>query len=100
MRFVSVILASLLAFGCGTGKDPQGQFKGSAIFAPSITALVPNSTPVNSVPFFMTVNGANFTPDAIVVWNGTQLSTTFVSSNQLVAALAATDLQFMGEIKV
>jgi len=102
MRFVTVTLASLLALGCGTGsgKDPQGQFKGSAFFPPSINALVPNSAPVDSVPFFMTVNGTNFTPDAIVVWNGRQLSTTFVSSNQLVADLAATDLQHMGEIRV
>jgi hypothetical protein len=102
MRFASVILASLLVVGCGTGSgnDPHGSGAGSGIFAPSITELVPNSTPVNSVPFFMTVNGTNFTPDAIVVWNGTQLSTTFVSSNQLVAGLAATDLQLFGEIKV
>ena len=101
MRFTSVILASLLAFGCGngSGNDPHG-LKTSTFSPPSITELVPNSVPVNSVPFAFTVNGANFSTDAIVVWNGTPLSTTFLSSNQLVAALAATDLMNVGLIRV
>ncbi|HEV7396170.1 MAG TPA: IPT/TIG domain-containing protein [Pyrinomonadaceae bacterium] len=101
MRFTSVILASLLAFGCGngSGNDPHG-FKTSTFSPPSITELVPNSVPVNSVPFAFTVNGTNFSTDAIVVWNGTPLSTTFLSSNQLVAVLAAIDLMNVGLIRV
>jgi hypothetical protein len=101
MRFTSVILTSLLAFGCGTGSgnDPHG-LKTSTFSPPSITELVPNSVPVNSVPFAMTINGTNFLTDAIVVWNGTPLSTTFVSSNQLVAVLEATNLMNTGLIRV
>jgi IPT/TIG domain len=101
MRFTSVILASLLAFGCGTGSgnDPHG-LKTSTFSPPSITELVPNSVPVNSVPFALTVNGANFLTDAIVVWNGAPLSTTFVTSNQLVAVLEATNLMNTGLIRV
>jgi hypothetical protein len=101
MRFTSVIFASLLAFGCGTGSgnDPHG-LKTSTFSPPSITELVPNSVPVNSVPFALTVNGTNFLTDAIVVWNGTPLSTTFVSSNQLVAVLGATNLMNAGLIRV
>ena len=101
MRFTSVILASLLAFGCGTGSgnDPHG-LKTSTFSPPSITELVPNSVPVNSVPFALTVNGANFFTDAIVVWNGAPLSTTFVTSNQLVAVLEATNLVNTGLIRV
>ncbi len=101
VRFTSVILASLLAFGCGTGSgnDPHG-LKTSTFSPPSITELVPNSVPVNSVPFAMTVNGTNFLTDAIVVWNGTPLSTTFVTSNQLVAVLGATNLMNVGLIRV
>ena len=101
MRFASVILASLLALGCGTGSgnDPHG-LKTSALSPPSIIELVPNSVPVNSVPFFVTINGTNFLTDAIVVWNGTPLNTTFVSSKQLMAVLEATDLQNVGLIRV
>jgi hypothetical protein len=101
MRFTSVIFASLLAFGCGTGSgnDPHG-LKGSTFSPPSITELVPNSVPVNSVPFALTVNGTNFLTDAIVVWNGTPLSTTSVTSNQLVAVLGATNLMNAGLVRV
>jgi IPT/TIG domain len=101
MRFTCVLLACLLAFGCGTGsgKDPQG-LKTSTFSPPSITELAPNSVPVNSVPFAITVNGTNFLTDAIVVWNGTPLSTTFVSSNQLVAVLEETNLMNVGLMRV
>jgi hypothetical protein len=101
MRFTSVMLACLLAVGCGTGsgRDPH-VVKTSTFSPPSITELVPNSVPVNSVPFAFTINGTNFLPDAIVIWNGTPLSTTFLSSNQLVAVLAATDLMNVGLIRV
>jgi hypothetical protein len=101
MRFTSVIFASLLAFGCGTGSgnDPHG-LKTSTFSPPSITGLVPNSVPVNSVPFALTVNGTNFLTDAIVVWNGTPLSTTSVTSNQLVAVLGATNLMNAGLVRV
>jgi hypothetical protein len=101
MRFASVILAGLFAFGCGTGSgnDPHG-IKTSTVSPPAITELVPNSVPVNSVPFALTVNGTNFLTDAIVVWNGTPLSTTVVSSNQLVVVLDATNLMNVGLIRV
>ncbi|HYL14127.1 MAG TPA: IPT/TIG domain-containing protein [Terriglobales bacterium] len=101
MRFIGVLLASLLAIGCGTSNgnhDPH--LVGSAFFPPSITTLTPNSVPVNSVPFSITVNGSNFLPDAIVFWNGTPLSTRFISSNQLLATLAQTDLTTVGLIPV
>ena len=101
MRFTSVILACLLAVGCGTGSGSPPQDKIiSTLPPPSVIAFVPNSVPVNSVPFAFTINGTNFLTDAVVFWNGRPLSTTFVSSHQLVAALAATDLMTFGLIPV
>ncbi len=101
MRFASVLLACLLAFGCGTGSgnDPHG-LKTTTFSPPSITELVPNSVPVNSVPFFLTVNGTNLNTDAIVVWNDTPLSTTFLGANQVVAMVAETNLMNVGLIRV
>lgn len=101
MRFIVVLLASLLAIGCGTGSgNHDTRLLGSAFSPPSISTLTPNSVPVNSVPFTMTINGSNFLTDAIVFWNGTPLSTRFVSSNQLLAVLAETDLTIVGLIPV
>ncbi|HYL14975.1 MAG TPA: IPT/TIG domain-containing protein [Terriglobales bacterium] len=102
MRFIGVLLAGLLAIGCGTGPgnhDP-GLLKGSAFSPPTISTLTPNSVPVNSVPFTITVNGSNFLTDAIVLWNGTPLSTRFISSNQLLASLVQTDITTVGLIPV
>ncbi len=101
MRLACVVLLSLLALGCGTGSgtDPHG-IKSSTFAPPSITGLMPSSVPVNSVPFALTINGGNFFTDAVVVWNGTPLSTTFVGPNQVVAVLQATDLMNVGLIPV
>jgi hypothetical protein len=68
--------------------------------SPAITTLTPDSVPVDSVPFNMTVNGSNFGTDAIVFWNGTAQSTFFVSSNQLTVRLTDTDLMFTGLVPV
>lgn len=100
MRYI-VLLASLLTLGCGnasTGKDPHFLVGISA--PPSITQLSPDSSPVNSVPFTMTINGANFGPDAVVFWNGTPMSTRYLMPNQLVASVTDTDLLFTGLVHV
>ena len=101
MRYSCLFLAMLFTLGCGSGSMMSGQRPISVLpVSPSIAELSPASVPVNSVPVNMTVNGANFGPDAIVFWNGAPLRTTFVTSNQLVAALTDEDLLFAGFIPV
>lgn len=98
MRLLGVLLASLLMIGCGSGhrsSDPGAHF-GAGFFAPQITQLTPDSSPVNSPPFTMTVNGANFGADALVFWNGNPQSTPFVSGNQLTTTVTDNDLMFGG----
>jgi len=48
----------------------------------------------------MELDGANFLTDAIVFWNGTPVSTTFVNSHQLLANLNGTNLMLSGMIQV
>jgi len=102
MRYFILLLASLFILGCGG--DPAGNHDPHSIVSvyapPSITQLAPNSVPVNSVPFAFTVDGTNFGTDAIVFWNGNPLSTRFVTSQQLMAILTDTDLDFAGLIPV
>lgn len=62
--------------------------------------LTPGSVPVNSVPFIMTINGSNFTTDAVVFWQGTPQSTTFITSNQLIVKVTDTDLLFTGLVPI
>jgi hypothetical protein len=93
-----------ISLGCGTpSHNPtagNGTFKVDSFSPPSITTLTPNTAPVNSVPFTIEVDGANFTTDALVFWNGKPIFTRFVNSQQLFADLKSTDLMFSGMIEV
>jgi hypothetical protein len=59
--------------------------------APVITSLSPASATQNAASFTLVVNGSNFAPDAKILWNGLELTTQFVSANQ-VSALIDTSL--------
>jgi len=54
--------------------------------------LVPASAPPGSPSLVLTVNGTGFVSGAVVNWNGSALSTSFVSSSQLTAAVPAGNL--------
>jgi hypothetical protein len=103
MRCVSLLLASLvvslLSFGCGMsgGHDPMFSMGSSP---PSIATLTPNSVPVNSVPFTITIDGSNFGADAVVFWHGNAHMTTFVSAKEITTTLTDTDLMFTGLVPV
>jgi len=99
-----LVLFILISLGCGSpSHNPNashGTFKVFSSSPPSITTLLPNSAPVNSVPFTMEVDGANFDADAVVFWSGTPLFTTFVNSQQLLANLTSTNLVLAGTVHV
>jgi IPT/TIG domain len=102
MRCISLVLASVFALGCGLGgpasHDPHSVVD---VFAPpSIAVLAPDTVPVNSVPFAMTINGTNFGADAVVFWNNTPQFTRFVTSSQLMVNVTADDLMFWGMVPV
>lgn len=73
---------------------------------PAVTSLFASTTSAASTPycsaqgFTVTVNGTNFTSDAVVNWNGAAQTTTFVSATQLTAAIAAASVAFPGKAGV
>lgn len=98
MRRLALLLAALVMIGCGSDPDskPSGP-KFATVFAPpAISTLSPISVPVNSPPFYLTINGSNFGTDAIVFWNGVAQHTVFITSQQLAVSVTSTDLQFTG----
>jgi len=102
MRCFGLLLATLFTLGCGTpassgNHDPLIM---TVFSSPSIMTLTPDSVPVNSVPFTMTINGSNFTTDAVVFWQGTPQSTFFVTSSQLMVKVTDTDLMFTGLVPI
>jgi len=97
-----LVLATLFALGCGTSSrnaDPHATLT-TTFTPPSITLLSPDSVPVNSVPFTLTVNGTNFGSDSVVFWNGIPHNAVVVTSKQLLVTLFATDLTNFGLIPV
>lgn len=54
--------------------------------------LVPTAIAPGGQSFKLTVNGTGFVTGSVVNWNGTGLSTTFVSSSELAATVPASDI--------
>lgn len=59
----------LLIAACGSPSATSATFSTGVTGPLAISALVPNSAPVNSVPFTLVVNGENFGTGAQVFWN-------------------------------
>jgi hypothetical protein len=100
MRRLTFLLTILVMIGCGSdpmnkNSDPGPKF-GTVFAPPAISTLVPTSVPVNSPPFYLTVNGSNFGTDAIVFWNGMAQHTVFITPQQLAVSVTSTDLDFSG----
>ncbi|HLE61608.1 MAG TPA: DUF4214 domain-containing protein, partial [Pyrinomonadaceae bacterium] len=67
---------------------------------PSITTLTPSTMLQGSPAFELTLNGSGFTNSSVVVWNGQNRATTFVSNTQLKAQITAADLNIGAAISV
>jgi len=57
--------------------------------APALTSISPASAAAGAAAFTLTVNGNNFINTSSILWNGTALTTTFVSATQLTASVSA-----------
>src|SRR5262249_36786502 len=64
--------------------------------APVVASLSPSSANAGGAAFTLTVNGNSFAPTAVVKWNGSSRSTTFVNSTQLQAAISGADIAEAG----
>ena len=91
---VGFILAIFIAsLGCGKGSS-------SGSNAPTISSLSVSTVTVNSPATTETVSGSNFTKSSVVNFNGTALTTTFVSSSQLTAVIPASSLTTAGSFNI
>ncbi len=57
-----------------------------------LSALAPSSAAVGGLAFTLTVNGSDFVDGAVVRWDGSARTTTFVSGTRVTAAIPASDL--------
>ncbi len=57
--------------------------------APVLSSLTPSTRKAGSGAFVLTATGANFVPGSVIKWKGAAQATTFISSTQLTASIAA-----------
>ncbi|GIW01933.1 IPT/TIG domain-containing protein [Roseiflexus sp.] len=84
---------------------PGGGESGTATFTitnptPTITSLSPSTTVAGGSGFTLTITGTNFVNGSVVRWNGSDRTTTFVSSAQLTATIPASDIATAGTASV
>ncbi|MGH9769945.1 MAG: IPT/TIG domain-containing protein [Blastocatellia bacterium] len=67
---------------------------------PTISGFNPSAIAVGSAAFTLNVLGNGFVPGAIVNWNGSPRTTTFVNSGQLAAQITAADVANAGSASI
>src|SRR5882724_6488242 len=68
--------------------------------APTVSSLSPTCATAGGPQFTLTVNGTNFVSGSTVNWNGTPLTTTFVSATQLTATVPASLIASAGTASI
>jgi photosystem II stability/assembly factor-like uncharacterized protein len=84
---------------------PGGGTSAAKIFtvnnpAPKLTSISPSSATHGSASFTLTATGSGYVSGSKIQWNGTSLTTTFVSRTSLTATVPAADIQNAGTATV
>ncbi len=67
---------------------------------PGLSAISPNTAREGSAAFNLTVTGTNFTNASVVLWNGRNKTTHYVSATELHAQIDAADIAHAGDVPV
>jgi hypothetical protein len=94
------LLAALSAIGLGCGYSSKATTPATPGTAPTIAQLAPASMTHGGAAFVLTVNGKNFGTAAVIDFNGSAQTTTFVSANQVMTTIPATDIATAGAVPV
>ena len=68
--------------------------------APTLISILPNSATHDGAAFTLTATGTNYISGSIIEWNGTKLTTKYVSSTTLTATVPAADIKTAGTASV
>ena len=92
--------ASITVLNPGSAPSNALTFTVTAPATPTISNIAPATATAGGPAFTLTVTGSNFIGASIVTWNGTSLPTTFLSSTQLTAQVAASWIATPGSASV
>jgi hypothetical protein len=95
---------ALVLCGCGGGGGGGGGTKSDTPPAtnpmPSIASLTPASEAAGTAAFTLSVSGSGFIAASSINWNGTALTTTYVSASQLTAPVPAGNIASSGSASI
>jgi hypothetical protein len=98
MKLVCILLLTIASLGCGYGSmHNYNTMTGASV---QMSQIVPNSRTAGTAGFMMTVNGSGFSSNSVVYWNSMPLGTTFISGNQLVAAVSPSEIAMPATVQV
>ena len=82
---ITILLATISFLACKKSDtvNPGGGVTPNPV--PAIAAISPSSVTAGDPSFTMTITGTNFITGSTINWNGTALSTTYISATQLTA---------------
>ncbi len=106
IQLTATVSASLLASPTTAGivvLQPNGVASNNVPFpvlGPSISTLAPSSITAGSLGFTLSVSGSNFESGSQILFGGTALTTTFVSSSSLTATVNAPQVAIPGPVNV
>jgi hypothetical protein len=83
----SSVLSILAGCGGSTASTVNSPPSSGSTPIPAIATISPNSAAAGGSAFTLTITGANFVAASVVAFGGTSVTTTFVSSTQLTAAI-------------
>jgi YVTN family beta-propeller protein len=99
LRASALLVVALIGnWGCGGGAS-QTVNNQSPAYTPTIATISPSTTVAGSPAFTLTIDGTNFVAASMVNFGG-PVSTTFVSSTQLTAAIPAASITSTGTLEV
>jgi len=93
-QYSSVTPAIYLVDGNWVSSSTQADITSPTLLSqqPHIASLTPQSVTAGAAATTLTVNGSGFASDATILWNGTALATTVLSSAQLQATVPTSSL--------
>ena len=97
LKATLLVTLTALTLACGYSSKTTPPVAGAV---PTIAALNPPSMAAGSPAFTLTVNGTNFSSNAMVNWNGAAQTTSFVSANQLMMMVPAAAIANSGAVAV
>ena len=101
MKTALILLATTFTLACGYGmnynaSNPTMQ-PGAAV---TLSDLSPDSAKPGSMAFTMTINGSGFGSSSVVYFNSVAHAATFISANQLMTTITASDVAGTGTFPV